>query len=83
MKVLITGGSGFIGTPLKKELRKAGHEVMITTRRKSIEMDKLTWSPPDLISSDIISTIDAVINLAGEPIAPKRWTEERKKSARC
>ena len=79
MKVLITGGSGFIGTPLKKELHKAGHEVMITTRRKSIEMDKLTWSPPDLISSDIISTIDAVINLAGEPIAPKRWTEERKK----
>jgi uncharacterized protein (TIGR01777 family) len=78
MKILITGGTGFIGKPLKKELRNAGHELMITTRRKSIEIDKLTWSPPDLISSDIISTIDAVINLAGEPIAPRRWTEERK-----
>ena len=80
MKILITGGSGFIGTPLKKELQKAGHEVIITTRRKSIETDKLSWRPPALILPEIISTIDAVINLAGTPIAPQRWTEERKES---
>ena len=80
MKILITGGSGFIGTPLTKALRDAGHEVMITTRRDSDSKDKLTWTPPDLIPPDVISTIDAIINLAGEPIAPKRWSEERKKS---
>lgn len=79
MRILITGGTGFIGTPLTKELRKAGHEVMITTRRKSTEKEKLTWSPPDLIPPDVISEIDAIINLAGEPIAPQRWTEARKK----
>ena len=80
MKILITGGTGFIGTPLTNELRKAGHEVIVTTRRESDSNDMITWSPPDLIPPDIISTIDAVINLAGEPIAPQRWTEERKKS---
>lgn len=85
MKVLITGGTGFIGRPLTEELRKAGHDVMITTRRKpdsdvrAIHESPLQWSPPDLIPPDVISEIDAVINLAGESIAPKRWSEERKK----
>jgi hypothetical protein len=84
MKILITGGTGFIGTSLIKELRDFGHEVTITTRRKisdvgALHATPLQWTPPDLIPSDIISTIDAVINLAGEPIAPKRWSEERKK----
>jgi uncharacterized protein (TIGR01777 family) len=79
MKILITGGSGFVGTPLAEELRKAGHEVIVTTRQKSEAKDILTWSPPDLIPPDLISEIDAIINLAGEPIAPRRWTEERKK----
>ena len=84
MKILITGGSGFIGTSLIKELHAAGHEVIITTRQEASNVRAehavpLQWTPPDLIPSDIISTIDAVINLAGEPIAPKRWSEERKK----
>ena len=39
----------------------------------------LQWSPPDLIPPKIISEIDAVVNLAGESIAPRRWTKERKK----
>ncbi len=79
MKVLITGGTGFIGSPLAKELRDVGHDVIITTRRKSDSKDTITWNPPNLIPQDLISEIDAVINLAGEAIAPKRWTEERKK----
>lgn len=79
MKVLITGGTGFIGSPLAKELRDAGHDVIITTRRKSDSKDTITWNPPNLIPQDLISEIDAVINLAGEAIASKRWTEERKK----
>ncbi len=84
MKILITGGTGFIGTSLTKELRDAGHEVIITTRQEASNVraehaTPLQWTPPDLIPSDIISTIDAVIILAGEPIAPKRWSEDRKK----
>ncbi|RJR21255.1 MAG: TIGR01777 family protein [Nitrospiraceae bacterium] len=79
MNILITGGTGFIGTPLTHELRSSGHSVTVTTRRQSSSKDKLTWNPPDLIPPDVISTFDAFINLAGEPIAPQRWTKERKK----
>jgi uncharacterized protein (TIGR01777 family) len=78
MNILITGGTGFIGSPLTRELREAGHNITITTRRQSDSKDKLTWSPPTLIAVDTMSKIDAVINLAGEPIVPKRWTKERK-----
>jgi hypothetical protein len=78
MKILITGGTGFIGTPLSLELRNSKHTVVVTTRRRSDSKEKLTWNPPDLIPLDVISNFDAVINLAGEPIAPGRWTKERK-----
>ncbi len=83
MKILITGGSGFIGSALTKELEKAGHGVTITTRKKTTSKKKLTWNPPDLIASDIISTFDAVINLAGESIFSNRWTPETKKRIRA
>ncbi len=78
MNVLITGGTGFIGRALTKELRNSGHKVIITTRRQTDSEDKLTWNPPDLISNDMLSNIDAVINLAGESIASGRWTKARK-----
>jgi uncharacterized protein (TIGR01777 family) len=78
MNVLITGGTGFIGAPLTRELREAGHNVSITTRRQSGSKDKLAWNPPELISLDIMSKTDAVVNLAGEKIAPARWTKDKK-----
>jgi hypothetical protein len=78
MNILITGGTGFIGTPLSMELRNSKHTVVVTTRRQSDSKEKLTWNPPDLIPSDVITKFDAVINLVGEPIAPGRWTKERK-----
>jgi NAD dependent epimerase/dehydratase family enzyme len=78
MNILITGGTGFIGTPLTQELRRTGHSVTVTTRSQTAAKDKLTWTPPDLIPPDVISTFDAIINLAGEPIAPQRWSKERK-----
>jgi uncharacterized protein (TIGR01777 family) len=79
MNILITGGTGFIGTSLSRELIKSGHTVVVTTRRPSDSQERLTWNPPDLVPSDVISNFDAVINLAGEPIAPGRWTNKRKK----
>jgi uncharacterized protein (TIGR01777 family) len=79
MNILITGGTGFIGTPLTRELRSHGHSVTVTTRSQTGARDRLTWNPPDLVPRAIISTFDAVINLAGEPIASQRWSTERKK----
>lgn len=78
MNILITGGTGFIGTPLSRELRNSGHTVVVTTRRPSDSKEKLTWNPPAIIPPDVMAGFDAVINLAGEPIAPGRWTKERK-----
>jgi len=78
MKVLITGGTGFIGSALTRELRDSGHDVTITTRKKSDSKDRLTWNPPDLIPSEIITEFDAVINLAGESIFSGRWTDDKK-----
>lgn len=78
MKVLITGGTGFIGTALSRELRISGYNVIVSTRRKTDSKEKLTWVPPGLIPPETISNIDAVINLAGESIAEGKWTKERK-----
>jgi len=82
MNILITGGRGFIGTALTEVLLKEGHNVVITTRRGDNlwyeDRGILRWLPPALIPSDIISRIDAVINLAGEPIASGRWTRKKK-----
>lgn len=78
MNILITGGTGSIGRALSEELKKSGYNVLITTRRPSNSKEKLTWNPPSLIPPDIISNIDAVINLAGESIASGRWTKKRK-----
>jgi len=78
MNILITGGTGFIGTPLSHALRKSGHMVVVTTRRPSQSPEKFTWRPPELIPSDAMVEFDAVINLAGESIAPGRWTREKK-----
>ena len=79
MRILITGGTGFIGSALSRNLRSAGHNVIITTRRLTASKEMLSWNPPELVPRDIISNIDAVINLAGESIASGRWTKKRKK----
>lgn len=86
MKIVLAGGSSFIGRPLVKTLLDAGHEVILLTR----------WpTTVDLGSSDLLQIegwdgqtlsawtrqldgADAVINLAGEPIAAKRWTRAQK-----
>ncbi len=83
MKILLTGGTGFIGKPLRKKLARDGHELIILTRatkRKDVDQIKYTtWNwrePPDL--TELVSQADIVINLAGEPIAKKGWSKEQK-----
>ncbi len=82
MNILITGGTGFIGSALQEDLLRDGHNVVITTRHgESVwheDRGVLRWVPPALIPSEIISNIDTIINLAGEPIASGRWNKEKK-----
>jgi uncharacterized protein (TIGR01777 family) len=81
MKILITGGTGLIGRHLIPRLLELGHSVIVVTRspekaRQQLDARVELWK--GLNERSTLDGIDAVINLAGEPIADKRWTEEQK-----
>ena len=83
MKVLLTGGTGFIGRELLKYLTM--HEVTILSRNISNAKHVLNHTDignlkyiDSLESFHDLNKIDIVINLAGEPIADKRWTSKQK-----
>lgn len=88
MKILMTGATGFIGKALCKALAEDGHQLVVLTRRpesaavipgaKAFRWNPETETPPDECWTDV----QAVIHLAGEPIAAKRWTDEQKRRIR-
>lgn len=77
MKVVILGGSGFIGTHLSEHLQELGHEVFIGTRSPEKVNSNYQALPWPLDSSQDYTHIEAVINLAGETIN-QRWTKQAK-----
>ena len=78
MRVLITGATGFIGTALTDELKKAGHEPIPLVRGKP-QAGRRTWSVDDnRIDDDALDGIDAVVHLAGAPIGP--WLTDEKRA---
>ncbi|EQB4817525.1 TPA: TIGR01777 family oxidoreductase [Citrobacter amalonaticus] len=81
MKILVTGGTGLIGGHLVPRLQELGHQVTVLTRRRDTAREKLNdrvtlWDT--LEDKQNLDGFDSVINLAGEPIADKRWTTEQK-----
>ena len=85
MRLLLTGGTGFVGTALRETLTQKGHEVVILTRQASRENQPgirtryAYWNPPGGGAWEReLDGVDGVINLAGEPIVRKRWTAEQK-----
>ncbi len=80
-QVLLTGGTGFIGSRLCDLLLHQGHQVTLFSRRP--DFVKQRWNGRisairHLDEIQHIKPVDWVINLAGEPIANGRWTEKRK-----
>ena len=77
MNFLITGGTGFIGSSLCSRLLKNNHKLTVLTRHP-----ELIKAPVKAITAieelNIDMTFDIVINLAGEPIANKRWSNKQK-----
>ncbi|AMG53503.1 TIGR01777 family oxidoreductase [Citrobacter amalonaticus] len=81
MKILVTGGTGLIGGHLVPRLQELDHQVTVLTRHRDTAREKLNdrvtlWDT--LEDKQNLDGFDAVINLAGEPIADKRWTTEQK-----
>jgi uncharacterized protein (TIGR01777 family) len=82
--VLITGGSGFIGKHLTQLLLEKGYSVSILSRHPIENTATISYYQWDVenqtIDEQSILEADVIINLAGENIAAKRWTKERKKA---
>ena len=85
MRIVIAGGSGFLGRPLAERLAASGHQVVVLTRKStsphSPSVRSVTWDPDGDADGEWALEIDgagAIVNLAGAGIADKRWTDERK-----
>ncbi|MGF7184250.1 hypothetical protein GGQ84_000333 [Desulfitispora alkaliphila] len=88
MKILITGGTGFIGSEVCKKLVARGHHVVVLTRinekpRANLNLSKISfveypYAPDSIIPSELMADIEGIINMAGEPIFSGRWTEPKK-----
>lgn len=79
--ILITGGSGLIGSRLTRLLRAEGYSVshLSRTYKPTPGVKVYTWNIDEgYIEPGAIDTADAIIHLAGEGIADKRWTKKRK-----
>lgn len=73
MKIAIAGASGMVGKALTKSLTGKGHTVIALKRGGSADQVFVDVTP------EYLEGFDAVINLAGENIAAKRWSDEQKK----
>lgn len=82
MNYLITGATGFIGSRLVEMLLAQGHSVNYLGRQRSKHLDSRAafhyWNVNEVPPLDSIPRLDAVIHLAGEPVA-QHWTAEVKR----
>jgi uncharacterized protein (TIGR01777 family) len=83
MRILITGGTGFIGKALSHRLLARGDSVTVLSRRPAFVRAQFgsgveVWSNLSLWNAERV--FDAVINLAGEPIIDRPWTAARKQA---
>lgn len=81
MKIVVAGGTGFIGEPLVRKLLPRGDVVVLSREPSRVRAGRgVAWDgKTDGAWSREIADADVLINLAGENIAAGRWTDERKR----
>ncbi len=81
MRIVVAGGSGFLGSALVRSCRGDGHDLAVLTRRPRDAGD-VQWAPGAGPGgwTQSLEDADAVVNLAGEGIADRPWTEARKRA---
>jgi hypothetical protein len=93
MRIIVAGGTGFLGRALSHSLADSGHRVQILSRRlpapaepgPARQLEYISWTPDGSANSSWASACsgaDVIVNLAGESIAAGRWTEARKAQLR-
>ncbi len=83
MKIVIAGGTGFIGKTLVSRLKSQGHEIILLSRGDQPSVDSnirfCQWDGRTVGAwANELEAGDAVINLAGAAIAEKLWTQKQK-----
>lgn len=82
--ILLTGGSGFIGSHLTELLLDNGYDVSILSRSPKKDNSRITYYLWDLkknyLDEEAVLKADYIIHLAGEGIVEKRWTNKRKRA---
>ncbi len=90
MRIIITGGTGFIGSALARSFAADGHEVIVLTRSPNATRNlpagvrAVTWDAKTASGwGELADGADAIVNLAGESLKgrgllPSRWTKKRK-----
>ncbi|QBR91469.1 TIGR01777 family oxidoreductase [Nocardioides euryhalodurans] len=83
MRVVVAGGSGFLGSPLVAHLRDRGHTVTVLTRRASGGEQESTWDPyGGRLDQGVIGQADVVVNVAGSGLLGNPHSEKWKRSIR-
>jgi uncharacterized protein (TIGR01777 family) len=87
MRVLVTGATGFIGRALVPALRRDGHSVVAWVRSAErarhlvgAETELLPMTAGDVALIETLGRVDAVVNLAGEPVVGRPWTAARRRT---
>jgi uncharacterized protein (TIGR01777 family) len=81
MKIVIAGGSGFIGEPLVRNLLPRGDVVVLSRDPSKVRAGRgVAWNPRESGGAwrDDVASADVIINLAGENVGAGRWTAARR-----
>ncbi|HET9468486.1 MAG TPA: NAD-dependent epimerase/dehydratase family protein, partial [Vicinamibacterales bacterium] len=90
MKIVLAGGSGFLGSALSRALRRDGQDVTVLTRSPAPtttsdpRLSFVPWTPDGTVGTwaSAVNGADIVVNLAGESIAASRWSAAQKDKLR-
>lgn len=85
MRVVVSGSSGLIGGALRASLAGTGDEMIRLVRRPAASAAEIQWDPhaaDGALDPAALAGADAVVNLAGAPVAAGRWTAARKREIR-
>ncbi|WP_087130154.1 TIGR01777 family oxidoreductase [Microbacterium esteraromaticum] len=81
-RIVLTGGSGLIGTALHDSLDSDGHHLIQLVRRTPQHPHEVAWDPGAVLSPDVLAGADAVVNLNGASIGRLPWTPRYRRTLR-